>query len=41
MTNSSVDANTDELNEPHVVAADLLWLLIGMAFIAAPVLLFC
>ncbi len=39
MTNLTFDASPDEQPEDSPVAASLLWLFIGMSFIAAPLFL--
>jgi hypothetical protein len=41
MTELTFDADPDELSERSTVVASLLWLLIGMALIAAPALVLC
>jgi hypothetical protein len=41
MTELGFDADPEELSERSAVIAGLLWLLIGMALIAAPALVLC
>ncbi|MEY2687234.1 MAG: hypothetical protein RL375_1432 [Pseudomonadota bacterium] len=41
MTHLSLDTHPEEPNERSPAMANLLWLIVGMAFIATPALLFC